>query len=142
LRRHGAALASADGARGAIGYLRARARSKARHVLGRRPSPVRHDGSGQPIPFVDDFAIRQDAVARYDARPFEGPVMVVLGQGTAATYTRRPSATWAGLGREVEVILVPGEDHAMPREPAALDLAAALSRAATAPADVDGRWSA
>jgi thioesterase domain-containing protein len=138
LRRHLAALGSAGGIRGAVAYLASHARSKVRHALGRRPSPTQRDGAGQPILFVDDHAIRQDAVARYDARPFDGPVLVVLGRGTAATYTRRPGATWAGLGREVEVVLVPGDDHAMPREPAAHDLAAALSRgAAAAPV---GRW--
>jgi hypothetical protein len=56
----------------------------------------------------------------------------VLGRGTAATYTRRPLETWAGLGRQVHVTLVAGEDHAMPRDPAAGELAAVLSMAAGA----------
>jgi amino acid adenylation domain-containing protein len=133
LRRHGAAIRAAGGVRGATDYLVTHARSKALRLLGRRPGPVAPGGrSGLATPFVDDVAIRQGAVARYAARPFDGPVTVVLGRGTAATYTRRPLETWAGLGRQVHVTLVAGEDHAMPRDPAAGELAAVLSMAAGA----------
>ena len=99
---------------GGVGHLADRAAARSGRIgrrLMRRPQPV---------------AQRAAAVRAYAARPFAGRVLVVLGRGSAAVYTHEPDAVWHRLGREVEVVTLPGDDHAMLVEPGATALARAL----------------
>jgi amino acid adenylation domain-containing protein len=78
-----------------------------------------------------DAVGRAAAIAAYDARPFEGRVVVVLGRDSAASYTQRPGATWRGLGDVVSVILTPGIDGDMLVDPGAHRLAEILTSLAS-----------
>jgi hypothetical protein len=45
---------------------------------------------------------------------FPGRPLVVLHEDDAARYTSDPEADWAALGTEgVDVVVLPGSDHAM-----------------------------
>ena len=102
-----------DGARHLRGRTIARSERVVRHVAG-APDPV---------------GAKAVAARSHRARPFDGRVLVILGRGSAAVYTRSPEAAWRGIGRATELTLLPGDDHAMLVGEGARDLARILVHA-------------
>jgi thioesterase domain-containing protein len=120
LRQHGT-VARRLPVRKAVPYLAERSRSAARQGWRRlRGEP---DAWSSPA---------QAALALHRPEPFPGRPLVVLHRDDASRYTSDPTADWGALGTEgVEVVLLPGGDHAM-LEP----------RGVCALAEVLGAWAA
>jgi thioesterase domain-containing protein len=110
--------------RAAAAYVAVRARRRlasARSTLRVRLARVGASGStGHPT------HPNTAAVAAHDSVPFDRPLTVVLGRSSAALYTRSPERAWSRLGPRVEVIVLPGHDHAMLGPAGAPGLVAAL----------------
>jgi thioesterase domain-containing protein len=51
---------------------------------------------------------------------------VILHAEETAEYTADPRREWAGLADDLDVVLLPGRDHAMLEEPGVRELAALL----------------
>lgn len=74
----------------------------------------------------DDVDPDRSAIATHRSIPFDGRVVVVLGRTAAALYTQTPERAWRRLGRDVDVVILPGHDHAMLTASGAPALVAAL----------------
>jgi amino acid adenylation domain-containing protein len=57
---------------------------------------------------------------------FPGQALVILHAEETAEYTADPRREWAGLANDVDVVVLPGRDHAMLEEPGVKELAALL----------------
>jgi amino acid adenylation domain-containing protein len=57
---------------------------------------------------------------------FPGQALVILHAEETAEYTADPRREWAGLADDLDVVLLPGRDHAMLEEPGLRELAALL----------------
>jgi amino acid adenylation domain-containing protein len=57
------------------------------------------------------------ALAAYAPGPYEGSALVLLHEEDTAPYTADPQRDWRGLASSVEIVMLPGRDHAMMEEP-------------------------
>ena len=70
-----------------------------------------------PSEFTRTARAFQRALDRLEPRAFPGRALLVLHDDDTADYTTNPELEWASLAHEVEVVLLPGRDHAMLEEP-------------------------
>lgn len=117
IRTHGLPTGLSMGIRRSIGLLR---RSAFRLA-------ARRQGSLSLGALRDGAPLRDIQVARHRATPYPGRVTVVLGRDARPRYLRDPARELAGLADGgVDVVLLPGDEHAMLTNPVANDLAAVL----------------
>jgi amino acid adenylation domain-containing protein len=115
VRRH-AAIANRLHLRDALRYVARRSRSVAARAWRR--------ARGRPSTAA---GVAQAALESHRPLPFPGRPLVVLHDADAAEYTARPAVEWDALGTEgVDVLLLPGSDHAMLEGRGAEALAAVL----------------
>lgn len=100
---------------------------RARNVAHRSLSGILDSVGPRPESSVSRAA--QEALAAHRPQPFPGRPLVVLHEEDTALYSTDPEEDWAGLGSEgIELVVLPGSDHAM-LEPTGVDgLAAVLRR--------------
>lgn len=92
---------------------------------------LQSSGANKPLPrFLWDVELgNEHAFQLYAPRSFPGRVTLFLSEETTSAYTEKPAKTWEGIGANVDVILVPGEEGAMLRRPHVEALVQNLRRA-------------
>lgn len=95
-----------------------------------RASRRLHSRAAEPI--VSRATAAADALAQHRPEPYVGRPLVVMHRDDTDAYSSRPERDWAGLGSDgVELMLVPGGDHAMLETPGAAELARLIDTWAT-----------